>query len=144
MTKKVMLAVLAIFLSIGLAPSCSQEKLPSRDEIPILRKNFFALQQAVLNKNRGAIDSLTSAQIVEKGESADSLLSLVYGPNGDFAFKEFSDYSIFFGNNVAVISCKISDSSGTVNIPAKFTYKKYDKSWLLAEFKTVKEPETEQ
>jgi hypothetical protein len=137
------LIILLVAATVGFGWGCGREKLPSREEIPILREKLFALQTAVLQRNPSAIDSLASAQMLDKGESADSLLSLVYGPQGDFRFKEFGDYSIFFGNKVAVISCKIIDSAANVSYPVKFTYKKYDKVWLLNSFKVTDEAASE-
>ena len=134
--------VAVVFL--GIWAGCDREKLPSRDEIPILRERVYQLEQAVLRRSPAAIDSLASAEILDAGMGSDSLLSFVYGPGGDFPFAKFDKYSIFYDNNIAVISCVIADSAGQVRRPVKLIYRKYDKTWLLKSFQAVSDTVTTQ
>ena len=91
-----------IFLIVaGLIVSCHKEKLPSREQIPILRSRLFSLQEALSQRNRSAMDSLLSADILDLHEDSDSLLRFVYGADGSFPFRELGDYTIFFSNDTA-------------------------------------------
>jgi hypothetical protein len=136
MTMPMRVPILALTAGLILA-ACGKEKLPSRDEIPILRNCVFQLQQAVLQRSPEAVDSLTSAKALDAGLSADSLLKFVYGPTGDFPFLQFGNYSIFYNDNIAVVSCTISDSAEQVNRPIKLTFRKVDKVWLLKSFRAI-------
>jgi len=129
---------------LGIWAGCSEEKLPSRDEIPILRERVYQLEQAVLRRSPAAIDSLASSEILEAGLSSDSLLNFVYGAGDDFKFAKFDKYSIFYDNKIAVVSCVIADSAGETVRPVKLVYRKYDKAWLLTSFQAVSDTASKQ
>jgi len=74
--------------------ACGEEELPSREQIPVLRGRLFALQQALSEQNRGAIDSLLSVDILEFHQDSDSLVRLVYGADGNYPFRQLGDYTI--------------------------------------------------
>jgi hypothetical protein len=122
---------LGLALAVG---GCGPEELPSRDQIPILKQNLYALEQAVSARNRAAIDSLLSIAILDAGQDSDSLLRFVYGPAGDFPFHRLGDYEIFYSNKIAVIKCQIMDSTEQSNRPLRLLYEFDEELWLLKEF----------
>jgi len=129
--------IAAACLALGVVAGCDSDKLPSRDEIPVLRERVYQLEQAVLRRSPLAIDSMASIELLDAGLSSDSLLSFVYGPEDDFAFARFDNYSIFYNRKFAVVTCEIADSTGEVNRPVKLVFSKHDKAWLLKGFETV-------
>ena len=117
-----------------LVAGCSEEKSPPRDQIPILRERLYSLEQVILRKDRAAIDSLLSTEILDYHESSDSLLNFVYGSDRDRSFVRLGDYQIFYNFDLAVATCYLMDSLGTKDRPVKFTFKKDDGVWLLKKF----------
>jgi hypothetical protein len=126
-----MLAVAGAILLGG----CGGEELPSRDQIPILRQKVYALEQGIQTRNRVALDSLLSVDILDYKENSDSLLSFVYGADGRFPFKKLGDYTIFFNKDVGVVDCFIMDSTEYRDRPLRLMYKFDDDVWLLTEFR---------
>jgi len=114
---------------------CSKEELPSRDEIPILKLNLFALEQGIINRDRVALDSLLLDQTQAAGQGIDSLLRFVYGPADSYRFFRLGDYEFFFSNDVAVINCFIMDSTEGHERPLELQYQRENDRWLLKEFK---------
>jgi len=129
--------ITAVLLAAALLGGCRSEKLPSRDEIPLLRQQFFALEQALKQKSAAGIDSLASTDLRAGGRIPDSLLAFVYGPAGEFGFTRFDDYTIFFNNELAIINCDLIDSSGAQRRPARFDFRKQDDRWLLKSYQTA-------
>ena len=115
--------------------ACGEEELPSREQIPVLRARLSALQQALSERNRPAVDSLLSVDILELHQDSDSLLRFVYGPEGTFPFRQLGDYTIFFSNELAVIDCFLMDSTAGHNRPLRLIYKFDHDLWLLKEFR---------
>ncbi len=128
------LAVLAAFLILLSLLGCGEEKLPSRDEIPVLRSTLATLDTAIASHNRAAIDSMLSVEILDEGQDSDSLLRLCYGPEGRFAFEHLGNYDIFFSRQMAVIDCFVQDSSQLKDRPLKLYFKPDNKRWLLKKF----------
>jgi hypothetical protein len=129
MMKKV-LAIAAVVVLSG----CSGEDLPSRDEIPVLRKTVYAVEQAVAANNRAGLDSLLSVQMLDEGESGDSLLSFIYGPDRSFPFHRLGDCQIFYTRDLAVVDCFVMDSTETTDRPIKLYFTKSKELWLLKKF----------
>ena len=127
--------------SVLIVGGCGEEKLPSRDQIPILKQNLYALEQAVLGRDRATIDSLLSVEILDAGLDSDSLLRFVYGPNDDYPYYRLGDYDIFYSNDIAVINCYIMDSTEQTDRPLRLLYKHSEELWLLKEFR-VGDPDT--
>jgi hypothetical protein len=115
---------------------CGGDELPSRDQIPILRQRVYALEESVRTRNRAALDSLLSVDILDAHENCDSLLSFVYGADGRFPFAKFGDYTIFFSKDIGVVDCFVMDSTENRDRPLRLMYKLDGKLWLLTEFKT--------
>jgi hypothetical protein len=124
-------ATIAVLVLAG----CGAEELPSRDQIPILRKRVYALEEGIRQRSRASIDSLLSVDILDLKEDSDSLLKFVYGADGRFEFKGLGDYTIFFSKEIGVVDCFIMDSTGRFDRPLRLTYKLDDKVWLLTEFR---------
>jgi len=127
-----------VLILVGLVlffAGCAEEKLPSRDQIPILKQSLYALEQAVNVRNRAAVDSLLSVEILDAGQDSDSLLRFVYGPADDFPFYRLGDYDIFYSNDIAVINCYIMDSTEQTDRPLRLLYKHKEELWLLKEFR---------
>ena len=118
-----------------LLSSCGKEKLPSREQIPVLRERLFALEAGLREHNRAAIDSLLSVDILDYKQDSDSLLRFVYRPDGTFAFRKLGDYTIFFSRELAVIDCFIMDSTGEHDRPLRLMYRHDRDIWLLTEFR---------
>jgi hypothetical protein len=113
---------------------CGGEKLPSRDQIPVLRETLYRLEQAVAERNRAAIDSLLSVDILDFDQDSDSLLRLVYGPDGERSFLHLGDYEILYDNRMSLITCNVIDSAGAVTNPLRLYYKLDNGRWLLRKF----------
>jgi len=77
------LLILSLLLSLI---SCSK-KTPSRDHIPNIKERVYLLQEAIKERNRAAVDSLLSTDILDAGQSSDSLISFCFGEGGDFGFE---------------------------------------------------------
>ena len=81
-------------MSSFIAAGCGEVATPSRDHIPLLKQRLFELQVAVAAKDRAAIDSLLSVDILSNEQGSDSLLAFVYGANDDYLFAQFGKYEI--------------------------------------------------
>ena len=140
MIKKALAIVAVVILS-----GCSGEDLPSRDEIPILRQTVHAVEQAVAAGNRAGLDSLLSVQMLDEGQSGDSLLSFIYGPDRSFPFYRLGDCQIFYTKDLAVVDCYIMDSTQTTDRPIKlyFTKAKETDVWLLKKFEPGEKKSTD-
>lgn len=123
----------ALFLVLILA-GCSGKELPSRDEIPILRQTVHTVELAIAGGNPVALDSLLSVEMLDEGESSDSLLSFIYGPERTFPFYRLGDCQIFYTKDLAVVDCFIMDSTETAGRPIKMYFKKTKDAWLLKKF----------
>ena len=128
---KALLSTVGLLLSLGIG--CTN-KTPDRDHIPVLRKKLFDLQQAVASKNRAAVDSLLSIEILEVGEDTDSLLRYVYGTDGSFSFRQFGKAEYFYTRDKARIDCFIMDSLATEDRPMTFTLILDGGRWLFKRF----------
>lgn len=123
-----------LLVALALLAGCGGEELPSRDQIPVLRANLYALEQGIKARDRTAIDSLLSVDILDAGQSSDSLLNFVYGPAGDRPFARLGNYNIFYNNQLAVINCYIMDSTEQIDRPLKLRYGYKTDLWLLKWF----------
>ena len=126
--------ILLIGIGVVLAWIGCDNRPPDRNQIPILKKRLFELQEAVKDKNRARIDSLLSVKILDYDQSSDSLLSFVYGPDRDFAFEQFALGEIKYGRDAAQIDCFVMDTTHQRNRPLMMTYRKDDDLWLLSRF----------
>ena len=115
--------------------ACSSEELPSREQIPILRSRLMALQKGLSERNRSAIDSLLSVDILDVHQDSDSLLRFVYGTDGGSSFSRLGDYTIFFSDELAVIDCFVMDSTTRHDRPLRLIYKLDNDLWLVKEFR---------
>jgi len=102
--------------------------------MPILQNKLFHLQEAIRSRNRAALDSLLSLQMLAIGQNSDSLLSFVYGPNDGFAFERLGDYEIFYTNDKARIDCFMMDISAVHDRPIILTFVFEHDMWLLKRF----------
>lgn len=118
-----------LFLLVG----CDAEP-PSRNHIPVLKKQLFRLQEAVMAQNRAAIDSLLSVQILSVDQNSDSLLRFTYGDDGSFAFRQFATGGIVYTNETAQIDCFIMDSTQTRDRSMILTFVYEHDQWLLKRF----------
>lgn len=118
--------------------SCGEES-PSRDHMPVLQKRLYQLQVGVANSDRAAIDSLLSVDILSIGENSDSLLSFIYGSEGEFAFERFGNYQIYYTDEVARIDCYVMDSLGDTSRPVILTFVNQHDLWLLKRFEAKDE-----
>jgi len=128
------IVVLLLFIGVVLAWLGCDNRPPSRNQIPILKQCLLELQVAVKDKNRAGIDSLLSVKILDYDENSDSLLSLVYGPDRDFAFEQFALGEIKYGHDAAQIDCFVMDTTHRRDRPLRMTYRKDKDLWLLGRF----------
>ena len=114
-----------------------KEKTPSRDYIPEIKNQLYKLQQAVKQKNRAAIDSLLSVDMLKKKLTSDSLLQFVYNvPEryDAFEFEQFGGAGIIYSHDIAQIDCFIMDSTHQNDRPMVFKMILDDKVWLFKDF----------
>ena len=69
-----------------------KEKTLNRDYIPEIKNQLYKLQQAVKQKNRAAIDSLLSVDMLKKKLTSDSLLQFVYNIPERYDAFEFEQF----------------------------------------------------
>lgn len=124
----------AALLTSFVISGCGEEAAPSRDHIPVLKKRLYELQVAVASKDRAAIDSLLSVDILSNEQSSDSLLSFVYGAGHDFGFVQFGRYEILYTDNNARINCFVMDSLSDTTRPVTFSFVNQHEMWLLSQF----------
>ena len=113
---------------------CGDQQTVSRDHIPVIKDQFYSLQEAVKNRDTAALDSLISEDMLDDNLDADSLFGFVYGADGSFAFDRFGDYEIFYTNKKARVDFYIMDSTLAKDRPAVFTFVLDDGRWLLKRF----------
>ncbi|RKX22221.1 MAG: hypothetical protein DRP35_02475 [Candidatus Zixiibacteriota bacterium] len=133
--KRIILVTLILLLASW---SGCKEKTPSRDYIPEIKNQLFKLQQAVKQKNRAAIDSLLSVEMLDEKLTSDSLLQFVYNiPEryDAFEFEQFGGANIIYSFDIAQIDCFIMDSTHLKDRPIVFKLILDDKVWLFREFK---------
>ncbi|MEA1981087.1 MAG: hypothetical protein U9N54_08960 [candidate division Zixibacteria bacterium] len=129
--------ILIIFILLLTGWSGCKEKTPSRDNIPEIKNQLFKLQQAVKQKNRSAIDSLLSVDMLKKKLTSDSLLQFVYNiPEryDAFEFEQFGGANIIYSFDIAQIDCFIMDSTHLKDRPIVFKLILDDKVWIFKEF----------
>ncbi len=131
---KLSLVFLSLLYFVPFVVSCDKTEKISRDHIPALKEKLYQLQLAVKNKNIGGIDSLMSVEILDKGLSSDSLLSLVYGTDSSFEFTQFGNAEIFYTNHRGFVDCYIMDSLTERSRPLKLELKFDDSLWLFLNF----------
>jgi len=122
------LAALMVLLS-----GCSKET-PSRDHIPLLKEVVFNLQESVRERNRAAIDSLLSPDILKHDQNSDSLLAFCFGPESSFAFERFGNCAISYTRNKAVAECFVMDSLSRSDRPVRLSFVYEHDLWLLSHF----------
>ncbi len=133
---KTLRILFAVIISSIIVLGC-EEKLPSRDHIPLIKDKIFQLQEAVKLKNRASIDSLLSIQMLKLNQNSDSLLQFVYF-GGDsleaFEFTQFGNCEIFYSKDKARVDCYVMDSTQTQTRPVIFTFILNDNDWLLKRY----------
>ena len=120
-------------LAATLLVGCSG-KAPTRKHIDQLRTVLQRLETAVQNRNRAAIDSLLSIQILDYHQNSDSLLRFVYGPDDSQAFKRFGLGEISYTESKARIDCFMMDSTAQRDRPCVLTLVYEHGLWLLKHF----------
>ena len=113
---------------------CGKKETASREHIPVIKEQIYALQEAVKNRDTTELDSLVSKDMLDGGMNIDSLYRFVYGPEGTFAFDRFGDYEIFYTNKKARVDCYIMDSTLAKDRPAVLTFVNDHDRWLLKRF----------
>ncbi len=132
--KKSHTAAVLAFLSVVLLSLGCSDKPPRREHIPAIKKQIYAVQEAVKTKDTAALDSLVTSEMVSRG-TVDSLLQFVYGPDGEFPFTRFGDCEIIYTNDKARADCFVMDSTAQKNRPIILTFVYKDKTWLLKGFR---------
>ncbi|UCG62128.1 MAG: hypothetical protein JSV52_02235 [Candidatus Zixiibacteriota bacterium] len=131
------ITLVLLMVALLLLPGCEQ-KSPKRDQIPLLRAKLLALQNAVHERDRAAVDSLLSVKIVSKHQGSDSLLAFVYGPEGSFAFERFGNYNIVYTSDKARVECFIMDSTAATDRPIVLFLAHEHDLWLFTSFEQGK------
>jgi len=126
------LLILSLLLSLI---SCSK-KTPSRDHIPNIKERVYLLQEAIKERNRAAVDSLLSTDILDAGQSSDSLISFCFGEGGDFGFERLGNCIIAYTENNAEARCFVMDSTGAEDRPIRLMWVHQHDLWLLSRFET--------
>lgn len=116
-----------------LVPACDDEP-PKRKHIDVLRNKLRRLEKAVVARDRAAIDSLLSVQILDEGQSSDSLLNFIYGPERGFPLAGLSLIEMLYTGDKARIDVEIVDTTGRHRRPATFTLVYEHDQWLFKKF----------
>lgn len=127
--KKILIIISLIIVLI----SCAK-KTPSRNHIPDIKERVFLLQEAIKERNRAAIDSLLSTDILDNGQSSDSLISFCFGPDSDFGFERLGNCVIAYTENNAEARCFVMDSTGAEDRPLRLMWVHQHDMWLLSRF----------
>ena len=112
------------------------KKTPSRDHIPNIKERVYLLQEAIKERNRAAIDSLLSTDILYAGQNSDSLIAFCFGPDGSFGFERLGNCVIAYTENNAEALCFVMDSTGGEEHPIKLMWVHQHDMWLLSRFET--------
>ncbi len=131
---KLSLQPTALMAGVLLIISGCPDQTPSRDHIPVLKRQVYRLQEAVKARDRTVIDSLLSPDILSHKQDSDSLIRFVYGPNDDFAFERFGDCEIVYTSDRARVECFVMDSTGHRDRPLELTLIYRHEMWLLSRF----------
>ncbi|MDF1545700.1 MAG: hypothetical protein P1R58_11425 [bacterium] len=134
MKSAVKLSTVAVGLAALLVSGCGKADTPSRDHIDSLRQQVYKLQVAVAEKNRVAVDSLLSVEILDYDQDSDSLLSFVYGKDAGFSFTQFGEAEIVYTDDKARVDCFVMDSTSSHERPVTFTLVLDDDNWLFKKF----------
>ena len=132
MLYRLIIAALAVMIILGIV-GCGEDT-PDRDQIPIIKKRLYVLQEAIASKNLAAIDSLLSPKILTYKESSDSLVKFCFNPDGSFAFDRLGNCDIRYAHKKAVVDCVLIDSTGQKGKPIHLSFVKEHKMWLLSRF----------
>ncbi len=132
MVHRLIVILLAGAIIIGFV-GCGEDT-PDRDQIPIIKKRLYELQEAIASKNLAAIDSLLSPKILTYNESSDSLVKFCFNPDGSFAFDRLGNCDIRYAHKKAVVDCILIDSTGQKGKPIHLSFVKQHKMWLLSRF----------
>ena len=139
--KSLVITGLILIVAVGLF-GCGNEKLPSRDQIPIINRQVAKLETAIRSRERAKIDSLLSVDILDKEQDSDSLLSFVYLADGSFPFFRLGDCEVFYSQKFAVVNCHLLDSAEQGDRMIKLVFRPVDDTlWLLSEFGPGEVPE---
>ncbi|HWR84301.1 MAG TPA: hypothetical protein VN285_13465 [Candidatus Deferrimicrobium sp.] len=124
-----------VILLAWLVGACT-EKSPPRELIPVLKQAVYQLQEAVKTRDRTAIESLLSSDLVSNGQDADSLLRFAFGQSGGFQFERFGNCEYVFTRDKARIDCYVMDSTARKDRPAVLTFVHQRDRWLLKRFES--------
>jgi hypothetical protein len=127
------IAVWSILL-ILLGLSCSREKNPPRDEIPLIKDTMGYFELAVKDKNVAAMDSLMSDDAAGLGYSAQKILSEIYPDSAASTFYSFGKRSFAYTKDKAAVDCFIMADSTDVGRPVSITLVKSQNKWLIKRF----------
>jgi hypothetical protein len=114
--------------------SCSREKNPPRDEIPLIKDTMGYFELAVKDKNVAAMDSLMSNDAAKLGYSARSILSEVYPDSAESTFFSFGKRSFAYTKDKAAVNCFIMADSTDSGRPVEITLVKSHDRWLVKRF----------
>ena len=139
--KRLLALGLSLLTAVGLF-GCGSEKLPSRDQIPIINRQVAKLETAIRSRDRAKIDSLLSVDILDRHQDSDSLMTFIFGADGSFPFYRLGDCEVFYSQKFAVVNCHLLDSAEQGDRLIKLVFKPVDDTlWLLSEFAPGEEAE---
>jgi hypothetical protein len=131
--------LLVVALAGMLAFACN-ERYPKRDYMAAIKGEFNRLQIALRDRNRAALDSLASRDMIDEGMSIDSLVRFVSGPSHQRAFERFGKYEIMYNDKKARIDCSLVDSAGQNYLPVTLTFVREKDDWRLKRFEPGRPP----
>lgn len=134
MLRRFAVSCITILTVMILIQACA-EKVPSRDEIPLIKGLLGKFQTAIMEKNRAAIDSLMYFEAVELGYSSQKILEDVYGVDNDRQFYGFGGKEIIYVDDKGSVKCTlVADTTKGEGLPAEITIIKKGNSWLVKRF----------
>ena len=134
------LASLAILGGTIIVLTGCDKTSPGHDQAPIIREQIGKLYTALHEQNLTALDSLVSGDLTDDGLSLDSLVSFVWGRQGEKRFDHFGPSEIIYNKKKARVDCSLVDSSGNSYLNVTWTLVNENETWLLKRFETGVRP----
>ncbi len=133
----------AVFVIVGatiiISGGCDKTT-PGRDQAPIIREQIGKLYTALMARNLTALDSLVSGDLTDDGLSIDSLVTFVWGSQGEKRFDHLGPSEIIYNKKKARVDCALVDSSGNPYLNVTWTLVNDNDTWLLKRFETGVRP----
>ncbi len=133
-------AVLVIVGGMFIISGGCDKTTPGHDQAPIIRQQIGKLYASLMARNLTALDSLVSGDLTDDGLSIDSLITFVWGAEGEKRFDHLGPSEIIYNKKKARVDCALIDSSGSAYLNVTWTLVNENETWLLKRFETGVRP----